>query len=43
MGGGFLTHIANLIKESDIVIEIIDARRPDETRNIQLEKQNGDI
>lgn len=39
MGGGFLTHIANLIKESNIVIEIIDARRPDETRNPQLEKQ----
>jgi ribosome biogenesis GTPase A len=39
MSGGFLTHIANLIKESNIVIEIIDARRPDETRNPQLEKQ----
>ena len=38
MSGGFLTHIANLIKESDIIIEIIDARRPDETRNYQLEK-----
>jgi len=39
MSGGFLTHISNLIKESNIVIEIIDARRPDETRNPSLEKQ----
>ncbi len=39
MSGGFLTHISNLIKESNIVIEIIDARRPEETRNKDLEKQ----
>ena len=39
MGKGFLTHINKLINESNIVIEIVDARRPNETRNLTLENQ----
>jgi ribosome biogenesis GTPase A len=39
VGKGFLTHINKLINESNIVIEIVDARRPNETRNLTLENQ----
>jgi len=37
MKQGFLQHIMHLIKESDIVIEILDARHPEKTRNLSLE------
>ncbi len=35
---GFLKHVNILINESDLIIEILDARRPDETRNKDLER-----
>ncbi|VVB74349.1 GTPase Der [uncultured archaeon] len=38
MKQGFMNHVLTLIKASDIVIEILDARHPEKTRNIQLEK-----
>lgn len=38
MTQGFMKHISELIKQSDIVIEVLDARRPEETRNYDLEK-----
>jgi ribosome biogenesis GTPase A len=38
MSGGFLKHIAALVSQSDFIIEVLDARRPKETRNPNLEK-----
>jgi ribosome biogenesis GTPase A len=38
MKEGFLNHVIYLIKESDLVLEVLDARRPKETRNPTLEK-----
>ncbi|MDD3083611.1 MAG: 50S ribosome-binding GTPase [Candidatus ainarchaeum sp.] len=36
---GFLKHINNVINESDIIFELIDARYPEKTRNYELEKK----
>jgi len=38
MKSGFLKHVNSLITQSDLVIEVVDARRPSETRNYSLEK-----
>jgi ribosome biogenesis GTPase A len=38
MVSGFFKHIYSLIKQSDFVIEILDARHPQKTRNFDLEK-----
>ncbi len=38
MKTGFLKHIVSLIKQSDLIIEILDARHPEKTRNPYLEK-----
>jgi len=35
---GFMQHVSSLIKQSDLVIEILDARYIDKTRNYGLEK-----
>jgi ribosome biogenesis GTPase A len=37
MSKGFMKQISDLIYESDIVIEVLDARFPDKTRNKQIE------
>jgi hypothetical protein len=37
MVSGFFKHIYSLIKQSDLVIEILDARHPEKTRNKNLE------
>jgi len=37
MSRGFLDQISSLIKESDMVMEIVDARFPDRTRNTSIE------
>lgn len=36
---GFLKHVNNIITESDIIFEILDARYPEETRNYNLERK----
>ncbi len=38
MPKGFLKHINNLVNESDFIIEVLDARWPEKTRNFFLEK-----
>lgn len=38
MSGGFLGHIASLVIQSDLVIQVLDARRPQQTRNKALEQ-----
>ena len=38
MKKGFMGKLADLIKESDIVLEILDARFPEKTRNHQIER-----
>ncbi len=38
MKSGFMKHVGNLISESDLVIEVVDARHPEYTRNKDLEK-----
>ena len=38
MRSGFLKHINDLIRQSHLVIEIVDARHPEKTRNPGLEK-----
>jgi ribosome biogenesis GTPase A len=38
MKSGFLKHVNSLITQSDLVIEVVDARRPQETRNYNLER-----
>ena len=38
MKKGFMGKLADLIKESDIVLEILDARFPEKTRNHQVER-----
>lgn len=38
MKTGFLKHILGLIKQSDLVIELLDVRHPEKTRNTYLEK-----
>ena len=37
MRSGFLGHVSELVKQSDLVAEILDARYPERTRNEQLE------
>lgn len=37
MVSGFFKHIYSLIKQSDLVLEILDARHPEKTRNFDLE------
>ncbi|NMA44393.1 MAG: GTPase RsgA [Candidatus Diapherotrites archaeon] len=39
MVSGFFKHIYFLIKESDLVLEILDARHPEKTRNYELEQK----
>jgi hypothetical protein len=36
---GLFEHAINAVKEADIVLEILDARFPEQTRNAQLEKK----
>ena len=38
MKTGFMKHITELIRQSDLIIEVLDARHPEKTRNITLEK-----
>jgi len=38
MRTGFLNHVSALVKQSDLVAEILDARYPERTRNERLEK-----
>lgn len=38
MVSGFFKHIYSLIKQSDLVLEILDARHPKKTRNFDLEQ-----
>jgi ribosome biogenesis GTPase A len=38
MKSGFMKHVGNLISESDLVIEVVDARHPENTRNKELER-----
>jgi len=37
MRSGFMAHVTSLIKQSDLVIEVLDARYVDRTRNFNLE------
>ena len=37
MRKGFMKQLGDLIYESDIILEILDARFPDKTRNKQVE------
>jgi ribosome biogenesis GTPase A len=37
MRSGFLKHIFDLVKQSDLIIEVLDARHPQKTRNPSLE------
>ena len=39
MKKGFMGKIAELVKESDIVLEVLDARFPEETRNHAIERR----
>ncbi|MEK6958482.1 MAG: GTPase [archaeon] len=39
MKQGFMKHINELIKQSDLIIEIVDARYPHKTRNYNIERQ----
>jgi ribosome biogenesis GTPase A len=44
MKSGFMKHLISLIKQSDLIIEVLDARHAEKTRNLQLEKmikENG--
>jgi ribosome biogenesis GTPase A len=43
MKTGFMKHIMELIKQSDLVIEVLDARHPEKTRNIALEKMTEEM
>lgn len=38
MNQGFFKHVNSLIKQSGIIIEILDARHPEKTRNYSLER-----
>lgn len=37
MGKSFWDAVNNVIRESDVIIEVLDARFPDDTRNVELE------
>jgi len=37
MRSGFLSHIDSLVKQSDLILELLDARYPEKTRNPALE------
>ena len=39
MSTPFMQQIATLINESDIILEILDARFPERTRNKQIEER----